>query len=81
MKQNKSILLEFKHVSNLVKRFISNDSMLKQYDGLTGVRLAVIGFIGENSIKKDIFQKDIENEFEIRRSTATCLLKQLEKDG
>ncbi len=40
----------------------------------------IIGFLARNR-DRDIFQKDIEEEFCIARSTVTGLLKQMEKDG
>lgn len=50
-------------------------------DDLTGVQGWIIGFIyTSNSKPKDVFQRDIENEFHIRRSTATGILKLLEKN-
>lgn len=38
-----------------------------------------MGYIYEQSKKRDIFQKDIEREFNIRRSTATVMLQNLEQ--
>ena len=35
----------------------------------------------EKSEKKEIFQRDIEAEFYIARSTVTCLVKQMEQKG
>ena len=81
MQNCRNILFELKSISHLLKRFLGASSMCGNCEGLTGVRMAMIGFIGENSLKGDVFQKDIEAEFEIRRSTATVMLKQLEKDG
>ena len=49
--------------------------------GLTGTQGHVLCFIFIVSQWQDIYQRDIEEEFEIRRSTATGILKLLERDG
>ena len=41
----------------------------------------MLGFIREKSKAGDVFQRDVENEFDIRRSTATGMLKLMEKNG
>ncbi len=47
--------------------------------GLTDVQSRIIGFIYNNSKKRDIFQRDIEIELDIRRSSVTSVLKLMEK--
>ena len=81
MNTDKNVLLEFKSVLNLVKRYVHKSTIISEFEGLTGMRAVVLGFIGEKTKEGDVFQKDIEAEFEIRRSTATELLKSLEKEG
>lgn len=49
--------------------------------GITGVQSRILGFISHNSEKKDIFQKDIEEELDIRRSSVTSVLQLMEKNG
>ncbi len=49
--------------------------------GLTGTQGHVLCFIFIVSQWQDIYQRDIEEEFEIRRSTATGILKLLEQHG
>lgn len=49
--------------------------------GLTGVQSRVIGFIYHESHKRDIFQKDIEEELDIRRSSVTSVLQLMDKNG
>ena len=41
----------------------------------------IIGYIYHQGKERDIFQKDIEREFNIRRSTATVMLQNLEQKG
>ena len=49
--------------------------------GLTGTQGQVLCYIFIKSQWQDIYQRDIEDMFEIRRSTATGILKLLERDG
>lgn len=62
--------------NNLMRHF---DQFAKQFD-LTGNQMAIIDFI-TNHENEEIFQRDIEQEFEIQRSTTTVLLQRMEKKG
>lgn len=58
-----------------------NESATKNYvDSVTGTHGWVIRYLYDNR-EKDIFQKDIEKTFGIRRSTVTVMLKTMEKNG
>ena len=48
---------------------------------LTNMQKRVLHHILFQSLRKDIYQKDIEKEFKIRRSTASGILRLLEKNG
>ncbi|MCK8619842.1 MarR family winged helix-turn-helix transcriptional regulator [Apilactobacillus kunkeei] len=62
--------------TQLTKQF---DKFAIQYD-LTSMQMSVIDFL---TLFKDqeMFQKNIEHEFNIRRSTASTLLKRMEDKG
>ena len=49
--------------------------------GLTPVQDGVLHFILGRCREQDLFQKHVEEEFNLRRSTATELLKLMEKKG
>ena len=49
--------------------------------GLTVTQKQVLKFILMESIHRDVYQKDIEKEFRVRRSTATGMLQLMEKNG
>ncbi len=49
--------------------------------GLTPIQNHILGFILLESQHRDLYQKDVEEEFQIRRSTATGILKLMEKNG
>lgn len=72
------------HFGGLLKQENNNmlrhlDQFAKQYD-LTGNQMAIIDFI-TNYANHEVFQRDIEHEFEIQRSTTTVLLQRMEKKG
>lgn len=53
---------------------------VKCFSDLSGTNGWVIEFIADNS-DKDVFQRDIEKEFRIRRSTASKMMKLMEQKG
>lgn len=77
MNTKKRLGMEIKVLSNLLKRKIH--CYLPQFDNeLTDSERQVIGFLYNNQ-DRDIFQKDVEERFVIRRSTASRMLKALEE--
>lgn len=53
----------------------------EEKDSLTNMQRHVLHYILFQSLKREIYQKDMEQEFQIRRSTATGILQLLEKNG
>ena len=63
--------IELSKVNNIMKRnFRKFEEIDDSNDELTGKNGWIIGYIAENK-DKEIFQKDIENQFVIRRSTVS----------
>lgn len=71
---------ELKTLSNLVKRKVQRSTLTNEFDRLTGTHGWVIGYLCRNR-DKEIFQRDLETRFSIRRSTATGILQLMEKNG
>lgn len=70
-----------KKITILSKRLHRHiDKEAAQY-GITGVQARILGFIYHKSDKRDIFQKDIEEELDIRRSSVTSVLQLMEKNS
>ncbi len=67
---------EVKALSNEFKRILDKEA---QKSHVTGMQQGVINFIGIMNKEKSVFQKDIELEFNIRRSTATGILQLMEQ--
>ena len=54
---------------------------LEEESGLTNMQSLVLHFIAFQTMERDLYQKDVEKAFQIRRSTATGILQFLEKEG
>lgn len=78
MKKDLHIGKEIDILSNKFKRVINHKI---SQNGVTGIQGKIIGFIKFESEKRDVFQKDIEEEFDIRRSSVTSVITLLEKKG
>ena len=73
---------EFKKISNLVKRKVDCSDVIKQLSELTGMQGHIIGFVGkQNACGREVYQKDIENEMFLRRSSVTGILTAMEDKG
>lgn len=78
--QNKRLSFELHRSSRLVKRYMDNDASKRYVEKMTGTHGWAIGFFYHNR-DRDVFQKDFEQEFNIRRSTASNILSLIEKNG
>ena len=67
-------------ISNQIRRKAEKETAKLGID-LPSTQARMIGYIYRESKKRDIFQKDVEDEFDIRRSSATNILQLLEKGG
>lgn len=71
---------ELHRSSRLVKRYMDNDASKLYIERITGTHGWALGFFFHNK-DRDVFQKDFEQEFNIRRSTASNILALIEKNG
>ncbi len=78
--KKKLIGLELRCLNNLIMRKVENSSSKKEIDSITGTNGWIIGFLVENT-DKEIYQKDLEEQFSITRSTASKVLILMEKKG
>lgn len=65
-------------VAHKMKREIDHAN---QKLGISGVQGRIIGYVRCESKNRDVFQKDIEEHFELRGSSVTSTLQNLEKMG
>lgn len=80
MDNKKLIGHEIRKTDNLLKRNYTKSDFSKSIYHLTGTNGWIIGFLAENS-DKEIFQRDIEELFLIRRSTVSNIIQLMEKKG
>ena len=73
----KHIGMEIRILANMISRCLNEIGFSKEHNNLTGPQGLVLGYLCEHQ-NKDIFQKDIELTFNIRRSR---LLQCLESNG
>ena len=78
MNRENDIGFSVRRLSNLIKRDVERSRLKLDIDTVKGVNGWAIGYFYENR-DKDIFQKDFEAEFSIRRSTASKILKKMEQ--
>lgn len=75
--EQKSIQRYISKLSNKVRRRL--DVLSGQYGALTGAEGRVLNYLLAQNI--DQFQRDIEEEFDLRASTASEMLKSMERKG
>ncbi|EOR27095.1 MULTISPECIES: MarR family transcriptional regulator [Clostridium] len=78
MSEVKHIGRKINILSHKIKRRIGKVSL--EY-GISSMQAKILGFISHQAPKRDIFQKTIEEEFDIRRSSVTSVLSLMEKNG
>ena len=69
-----------KSLNRRIDRVMENIPAVYENGKLTGVQFWMLNFLFR-SAGKDVFQRDVEAEFNIRRSTATQLLQAMEEGG
>lgn len=80
MQENQYIGLEIGRVSNLLRRNFVQSDRHHELEETTGKYSWVISYLVEHQ-KEDVYQKDIESVFSLRRSTVSNMLKLMEKKG
>jgi len=73
------IAILIKILSNHIKRNLNSTATQGPLKNLTGTQIQIIGYI-HHAEKNDVFQRDIETKYSIRRSTATGILQLMEKN-
>ena len=78
---NRQIGFEIKAANNMIRRKM--EVIFAQQEGyeLNGMQGPLLGYLYHKSQNGDVYQKDVEREFRVRRSTATVMLQSLEQKG
>lgn len=80
MKSKRYIGIEIRTLDNLIKRFIDGNINKSNLNRLTGSNGWIIDYIKKNP-QRPIYQKDLEAEFNVTRSTASKVLNLMEEKG
>ncbi len=78
--EEKNICSEVRILANLLRRKTANFSELEEIGKITGGHGYILCFLSENK-DNEVYQRDIEKRFKIRRSTVTSTLNRMEKNG
>jgi DNA-binding MarR family transcriptional regulator len=78
MTPKKEVTFAVRMLFNHIRRQL--DSRLYQNNRVPPVQGRMIGYLSHHT-DTDVFQRDLEREFQIRRSTASAILKSMEHNG
>lgn len=67
-------------LNNMIRRHVDNSCTKKQIDDMTGTNGWIIAYMARNS-DHPVYQRDIEREFGITRSTTSKVIILMEKKG
>lgn len=81
MLTDRPLAFRIKALNNQIKRMLEKTALPGNDTGLTGMQFAFLGFLSEQDAGTNVYQRDLEAEFNIRRSTATGILQLMEKNG
>lgn len=76
--QPQDLISHILHTARSIERMCDNEA---RQTGLTGSQARLLCFLSIVTLGQDIYQKDIEEAFGIRPSSATGLLQALEQQG
>ena len=74
----RTVSLEIRTLWNLIRRCSDNAERNRCEDRIMGIHKWVLGFLFDHE-DRDIYQKDIEEAFHVRRPTATVTLQGMER--
>ncbi len=80
MQKEKFLGIEISKVNNMLGRHIIKESTKRKFYEATNKNGWIIAYLAENN-DKEIFQRDIEEQFSIRRSTVSNIVQLMEKKG
>lgn len=74
--------MAIKKLANLFnRRLLELKENIEEPNSVTGLQGWIVGYLINHNNRQDVFQKDIEAEFNINRSSATALLQRMEHNG
>lgn len=80
MQRGNEVGFAVRRLSNAIKRDIESSKEREGIEHIKGINGWAISYFYDNR-DKDVFQRDFEEKFSIRRSTASKMLKTMEQNG
>lgn len=82
MEWNRSLGMELRSLTQAVRRKMDANlgEMKPECGHATGMHIWVLSYLYDNG-DREVFQRDFEQQFSIRRSTATRMLQLMERNG
>lgn len=71
---------EIRIISNLMRRRLDSSAVMTRSKNITGTGGWLLGYLYANR-DRDIYQRDVEKEFSIRRATSSKVITRLEEKG
>lgn len=81
MKRPRTLMFSIKGLNNKLRRLLDSNPIECGGQLITGMQCGILGYLTFQDDSNEIFQKNIEEEFQIRRSTATGILQLMEKNS
>ena len=72
--------VELRALNNMIMRFVESTASKRELDAVTGTNGWIIGFLAQQQ-ERAVFQRDLEREFGITRSTASKVVDLMVKKG
>lgn len=79
--EKRELGFEIKSINNMIRRKLDIRFAAAGLGELVGMQGPMLGYLHREGRQHDVFQRDLEKEFNIRRSTATVMLQNLEQKG
>lgn len=80
MNPEKALAFQIRVLGNLIERKMNSIITKNVHDDITPMHSMILGYLHQNA-GHDVYQKDIEFQFDITRSTVTSILKLMEHKG
>lgn len=80
MSNRHEVLLEIMCLANCLSRALGSLNADRSSAGISGVNAQILGYLAARE-GADVFQRDIEEEFSIRRSTVSKIVRLMEAKG
>lgn len=75
-----SVSMYLRKINIGIKRQMDKSDVKRQLDNVTGTHGYIVGYLKSRE-NEDVFQRDVEKRFSMRRSTASSILSLMEKNG